>query len=377
MFKLAAVTIDWFDDNGETLKKKFPAVESLPDIIKEADLKPKEKLANEQFALVAIDGGHVFRKYACHDPGATAMSVIYFMEHGDKLPEGAQKLAATNLMTACITHGLTPPPAITKIADASVFLETPPPRQNMAHITGQAPAPIIKEAKPESSEDYAVILPDGSRHYPISTWDQVKQAEAYFQNECRRMVPEIRRQYAVKLAAKAQHMGFPISKEILELGATTYGKDGHLKLAVEMRKIACVHDHSIEFLDELFEKRASIEPEHYAECLRRFDINEGFDPGWDHVILDPWASTFGINKQAAVVWEEGADRVTDDALRNLADNHLDLVINEQFTDHFAEEFRQDPVGIFNSMPTPQKKIIARMASDSESLGGSEAGGNVR
>ena len=38
----------------------------------------------------------------------------------------------------------------------------------------------------------------------------------------------------------------------------------------------------------------------------------------------------------------------------------------------AEEFKKDPLGIFNSMPTPHKKLLARMANDSTSFGGSES-----
>jgi len=123
-------------------------------------------------------------------------------------------------------------------------------------------------------------------------------------------------------------------------------------------------------LDLLLEKRAELEPELYAECLRRFDVDHGLDQGWDQVVLDPWASTFGFHKVATVVWEMGAERVTDDALHNLAVNHQDS-LTKQFTDDFAVEFLKDPVGIFKSMPDPQKKILSRLANDSSSYGGSE------
>ena len=114
--KYAGVTLDWYDDRGMTLKAKFPTAEALPDIIKEAGVRPKEQLNHDDFALVAIDEGNVMRKFACHDPGTTAMSVIYFMEHGDKLPEGAQKMAAANLVVACEQFDLAPPEAMVKAA---------------------------------------------------------------------------------------------------------------------------------------------------------------------------------------------------------------------------------------------------------------------
>ena len=494
--KYAGVTLDWYDDRGATLKAKFQTVEELPDVIKEADVRPKEKLAHEDFALVAVDEGNVMCKYACHDPGTTAMSVIYFMEHGDKLPEDAQKLAAANLVKACEQFELAPPGALEKIAlrpsiggledRLGVYLTDPQEevarglaekaeqgsfvlrhpwltgiptlgiapawayesamdkvrrkmirsdpglRQSVLDtaearrvqdleqqkvdverdkanqlrntatalsgaylagksmdqrererekvssaldITGKQATPKVKVAKPVSDDDYAVVMPDGSRHYPINSWDLIKKAEVYYSEEGLRMAPDIRRQFAVKLASKATVVGYPLDADIFEAGSTGFAHPGHLKAAVEMRKIACAPGGSREFLDELFEKRASIGPAVYSECLRRFDIEVGLDQGWDRVVLDPWASTFGIHKTAEVVWEQGADRVTSEQLTNLACNHTDKV-NGVYSGDFASEFKRDPVGIFMSMPDPQKKALSRMAADSSSQGGAEyaAGG---
>jgi hypothetical protein len=449
--KYAGVTLDWYDDELATLKAKFPTADQLPDIIKEADVRPAHRLANEQFALVALDEGHVLRKYACHDPGTTAMSVIYFMEHGDKLPEGAQKMAAVNLVGACLEHDLAPPDALTKAAGLKSFakrkanelaarvvdraqkyvmrkfeekggfeavmkevakgvesnarqqqaivdffkkgssiditggVEPGTPRflaemqrhgikiasqTTVVDLTGKSPPPKIKTARPTNDEDYAVVLQDGSRHYPIDTWDRVKLAEDYYQENRLRMEPRVRRQYAVKLAAKSIQLGYPLDYEIFEKGACTYAKSGQMKAAIEMRKVACAPGDAREWLDELFEKRAHMAPAVYASCLHRFDVESGLDRGWDHVVLDPWESTFGINKVAEVVWEQGADRVTDDQLQNLAQNQHSGM-DELFTHEVSKEFIKDPVGIFNSMPDPQKKIIARLANDLSSQGGSE------
>lgn len=614
--RFAGVTYDWYDDQGLTLKSKFPTRESLPEIIKTATIHPKDRLANEQFALVMIDGGGVFRKYACNDAGTTAMSAIYFMEHGDKLPEEAQKVAASNLTDALLRHGIRPPALMVKVARTALVkrllsgalpqttkampemlhaaratqragqmmgateravqklgpqavlnpstakkvdeltqmarnigtrgkrtmqqmtgaLQSPaagagarrlgarqqfrqtmfpktgalqkyangdkdepmdegaPPSEeqrqkirqfiinndnlsddefhafvermgvnphfaeavvyDMAHelskgaaadmipggkaddktdsdfssrqmtmgqkvemehtddpkkareisrdhleefpdyytrlhkmetaadkakegsnlvdITGQRPPVKVKKAAPISDDDYAVITPEGRRLYPIHTWDLIKTAEQYWTENRRLMAPEIRRQFATKLATKATQVGYPIDLDIFEAGSPTYASDGYLGTAIEMRKVACAPDSDErDFLDGLFEKRAEIDPNIYAEVLRRFDVERGLDSGWDHVIPDPWSSTFGIDKTANVVWEDGADRVTDKALVNLAENHTDVVTKE-FTDDMAHEFKKDPVAVFKSMPTPHKKILARMAMDSESQGESEA-----
>jgi hypothetical protein len=366
MHKFSGVTLDFYDDHGATLKAKFPVAEQLPQLIKEADVKPKERLPNDAFALIMEDQGHIFRKFACNDPGTTAMSAIYFMEHGDKLPGEAQKVAASCIVEACGRFGLMPPETLTKVAEVAWEDRDP-----VVSVTGQAPAAKTKLARPDADGDYAVILEDGSRHYPIDTWDRVKLAEAYYQEEQIRMQPEIRRQFAVKLASKCYDLGYPLDADIFEAGSPEYANTGHIKASLEMRKTACdPAGGGREFLDELMDKVGSIQPEVFAETLRRFDVQTGLHQGWDHLVLDPWASTFGIDKVAKVVWEQGADRVTEDQLKNLAQNQQSG-LQEIFNEGFTKEFVKDPVSIFNSMPDPQKKIIARMACDEASMGGSE------
>lgn len=428
-FKYAGVTLDYYDDRGETLKALFPNPDHLPDEIKTASVRPKEKLPNEAFALIMLDQGHVFRKYACADPGTTMMSSIYFMEYGDRLPEEAQKTAAVNLVAACLRHNIMPPAEMTKVAEdmipggkADEMTDSDFPKKQMemgqkvemehtgdpkkareisrdhleefpdyytrlskmedeakkakekkasvVDVTGKKPAPRVVHTRPTDENLYAVKLADGSLHYPIDTWDRIKTAEQYFQDERVRMDPEIRRQYAVKLARQAYIMGYPLDRDIVELGALSYHNDGHLKHACEMRKAAFPRNSAEhEFLDDLFEKRAQIQPETYAECLKRFDMMNELDRGWDHVILDPWASTFGI-KTAAIAWEDGADRVTEEELINLARNNYGHLAGN-YSSYFALEFSKDPVGVFNSLPDPQKRLLARTAVDLASKGESE------
>jgi hypothetical protein len=246
---------------------------------------------------------------------------------------------------------------------------------SVVDVTGKRAKPIVKVARPTRPEDYALVV-DGKPCYPIHNWDMVKKAEAYFHENSIRMNPEHRRQFATKLAQKSFMLGYPLAGDITELGAAGYNTEDHLRDAIDMRKVACAPDSGArEMLDDLFEKRASLHPEVYAEVLRRIDVQTGLDKGWDHIVLDPWASTFGIDKTGAeVIWENGADRVTKDALLNLACNRLNLVVAE-FTYDVAKEFKKDPIGIFNSMPEPHKKMLARMAADSESDGESEHGTN--
>jgi hypothetical protein len=123
-------------------------------------------------------------------------------------------------------------------------------------------------------------------------------------------------------------------------------------------------------LDDLFSVRHQLGPEKYASNLRTFDVTHGIDKLWDRDVPDPWASTFGLQKVAEVVWEDGVDRVTAQQLHNVAMNHTGH-LDEVFTEGFVKEFYKDPIGVFNSLPLPQKRRFARLADDLAHQGGSE------
>ena len=45
-------------------------------------------------------------------------------------------------------------------------------------------------------------------------------------------------------------------------------------------------------------------------------------------------------------------------------------LDELFTEAFVEEYIKDPVGLFNSLPDPQKRRLARLSDDKSSDGSS-------
>jgi hypothetical protein len=111
--------IDFYDDPmGSVLKTKV-AHAQLPDYVRSAEFQTEAKLAglpDDAFALIMVDNGKAMRKFACVDKGNTALSVLYFMENKDKLPEEAQKVAAENLLGYCMAYGLDVPSQVKKIA---------------------------------------------------------------------------------------------------------------------------------------------------------------------------------------------------------------------------------------------------------------------
>lgn len=119
MEKLSGLVLDVHDDDGAILRNVFSSFDTVPELIKCAHLMSEEEraeLPDTSFALVLHDEGIMLRKYACIDPGNTALSVEYFLKTAHKLPKEAQKTAAVNLVTACGWYGIDPPEELTKVA---------------------------------------------------------------------------------------------------------------------------------------------------------------------------------------------------------------------------------------------------------------------
>lgn len=159
MKKLSGLVLDHYDDlSGEVLRSIFPTEESVPEVIKQAHFIPPEERATlppDVFALELVDGPVVMRKFACTDPGNTALSVEYFLKTAHRLPEEAQKVAAKNLITACEWYDIDPPEALQKVAIGLSGLAT----------LAMAPS-VVKGTKDQVQRNTAVARTAGSAINP-------------------------------------------------------------------------------------------------------------------------------------------------------------------------------------------------------------------
>jgi hypothetical protein len=118
--KTSGLVLDIFDDSeGEVLRSIYPALSDIPETVKTAHVLTTEErstLPDDVFALVLLNEGEKFRKYACIDQGNTTLSIEFFLKTASKLPSEAQKVAAENLLTACSWYGIQPPEQLQKLA---------------------------------------------------------------------------------------------------------------------------------------------------------------------------------------------------------------------------------------------------------------------
>jgi hypothetical protein len=113
MRRLAGFVFDAYDDvDGQVLRATVPDANTVPDFVKTAARLTSDQingLPDDRFALVLLDEGRKFKKYACVDKGNTALSVMYLLKQAHLLPPEAVKVAAGNLIGACENHGLDVP----------------------------------------------------------------------------------------------------------------------------------------------------------------------------------------------------------------------------------------------------------------------------
>lgn len=410
--------LDFYDDpSGSVLKGRISSLNAIPDFIKTAErltAQELDKLPDDVFALVALDGGRKMRKYACVDKGNTALSVIYFLENKDRLPIEAQKTAAANLITACGWYGMEPPAALEKIALVGAALgalgmaqgvssghkqfkqrqaamkagvpaseafqmkegeltgsspmpygvEIPEKRAYLrphVDITGkQPPAQVVRE----TGRFYALTKEGGAR-YPIDTAMQVQKACHYFEKYASRFTPHERHIYCQNVCRRADQLGLKVPETIAKYGSATMAKDASVQVYRRQRLFReGTSEHGL--LQEMREKCAAIKPEVLAVALENFDREHGLDQMWGDGLDDPYYSIFGVEKKAEWSFVDGNDMINETRLKRLANARSGRVkIEEQFNSDLAEEFVKDPVKIFDSLPLDSKRIIMRIGQQVE------------
>lgn len=379
------------------------------------------------FALVATNGDDIVRKYATHDAAHVATSIVYFLEKGAQLPSSMQKIAARNLLAACEWYNLEPPDALSKIAgvldaglgvldvkgrlDATMersranmdgfraaqagissdmqkkadlngtemmpmsgSLTTWPLPRNTAK--GSSTSPASKRAHWERAGDLTHYRPTvkqasasrfclpSEQRYPIDSYEDVKTASAFFDEHWHRMELEHRREYAVNLDIRLNELGMQTPESVSKYAGHGYGPNIEVELSARIRNFEGTgHEAGYEVL---LEKRASTPPHVMLDMLHELDTVSGAVQKYDAPLgfRDPFQAVFGKVAEEKKVWSwsEGNEYVNDSMLTALAQNRYQS-LDRAFGMDVRKSFQKDPVGVFTSMPDPQKIVIARLAAD--------------
>jgi hypothetical protein len=218
-------------------------------------------------------------------------------------------------------------------------------------------------AAPATKEAHTYALPAFSR-YPLDSYAQVKQADAYFQEWGDRFAPVLRREYCSNLVKRASALGIEVCPKAAKYGSVDYASQGELDAALLMRNGVLKEASHKEALVMLGGFRETMQPEDFAVALSEFDKVAGIDHLYDRDVYDPWFTTFGsktASDDGAIL--VGNDYISQQDLKNFAKTNS-CKLKDTFGEDFAEEFRKDPVAITKSLPVDQKKIVIRLAASS-------------
>lgn len=228
-------------------------------------------------------------------------------------------------------------------------------------VMNKEPPTLLKE---KSAQRYAV-----NGVFPLDSYAQVKAAAAYFDANSNLMDPEMRREFASNMVPRATELGIGFSKLAAAYGSSTFAADEHIRVGHDMRMPHLLEKQAA-VLDALYEHRVELGPELFCETLGEFDKLAEIDHLYDHAILDPFASTFGVQKLAAdegETWVSGNDYVTSRQIANYSVT-AGITLADDYGPDFKKEFMKDPWGIFMSLPLEQKRRMARAATDNSATG---------
>jgi len=198
--------------------------------------------------------------------------------------------------------------------------------------------------------------------YPLGSYNQVKAASAYFDEYGKRMSPEDRRVYCQNMVKRAESMGVPVSYEARKYASDTYAPTVEVQLALDCRRTLLDDKAEIGVLDKLAMARTALSPDDYCGLLSSFDRAVGLHHFYDSHVPDPFFSTYGYTEKTAYM-KKVAGMDVDESVRRKVDKTKFAQISAKFGEEVANEFRSDPVGIFDSLPLEQQQIIAGLAKE--------------
>lgn len=359
MLKLANQVLDAYDDivvSKEGLKK----IASENPNIKIMSFSEKEALTDDMFALSVITKkASKLNKFPINDFDNTFLSNKFFEMSFQRLPKVAAEKAAYFIKTACDRFGVEPESSVKSMAKEA---------SSNVYVEADGALRAIPQGFSTGLEKFAEVdkISDNYTHaqYVMSTPSAVKIACEYFEKTAKKMPVEKRNKYASAIQKRAHELGMPVQKGMVSKYASDYYSpqiDAHILARKTL--IQDLKPEAAENFMKLGSAKTQLTPKQFARALHTLDKKAGIDRYYGAGITDPFMASFAEEpdpyegyrvKVAGLVMNSGD-------IETLANSKYDK-IKQYFGSSIADEFKKNPVPIFESLPNDSKEILAGIAN---------------
>lgn len=197
---------------------------------------------------------------------------------------------------------------------------------------------------------------------PLDEVAQVKRAAAWLDTHAAELTPQDRRVYAEAIAISGDELGEKVAGDMIsKYAGMEYGD--YIYTEIRARVSAFEGTEKEAAYAACLEKVASSPPGALAQELYDLDVANNVDLVWNRSIMgfrDPYRAVYEkASADESYSWSSGTDYTSSMLLQRLAQEYQ---LEKVFDKDLAESFKKDPVGIFKSLPDPQKTVLARLAS---------------
>lgn len=213
------------------------------------------------------------------------------------------------------------------------------------------------------------------KKYPIETVEQLKTAALYFDKYLDHFHPAERVCIAGSMEKRASDLKTFLNNDWIY----NYSKNGNsyspnFELHMNMRKEACAGKNinfngknieASDLLEKIAAKKNELKPKDMINLIYDFDKKAELTSHYDRRIRDPFFTVYG-----------SSDNAKRDLVKVASDMYLkeleEAITKESFMDKisssfgkdFADNLKQDPENIFNSMPKIEQGMIVDYAKES-------------
>lgn len=358
MIKLANQIIDAYDDVLRDGLKKLASI--APDVqVMSAD--ERAMLQDRDFALCFITKkASKLNKFPIHSADDTWLSNEYFDMNHSRLTEKAASIAAYHIKTACSKFGIKPKASVeqmAKEASSNVYVE------EITSLEQHSPVLRVNTARFADIEKIAGNYTHAQYAFPNA--GSVKLACQYFEKHAAQMPLQTRHKYAHAIQKRANELGMPRQEGLVAKYASDhYSPEIDAHLSSRMSLLEGKPDMQSQF-SKLASVKSSLQPSQFAQMLHHLDKQAGLTKYYDSYLTDPYRSSFAaaIDPYINYSVKIASQVLTADEITTIAHAKYDKV-KSYFGQTIADEFKKNPIPIFESLPNDSKELIAGIADGS-------------